>query len=95
MFVCVAPLFARVCVSCVRARAHQASSSDMQRLHDAFSVLMTSLRFGSAAYLAGDTDRAKRVFTEAASLFARLGYGFLGFFGFLLGGVAQRAEAII
>ena len=45
----------------------------MQRLHDAFSVLMTSLRFGSAAYLAGDTDRAKRVFAEAAQLFARLG----------------------
>jgi hypothetical protein len=38
-----------------------------------FSVLMTSLRFGSAAYLAGDTDRAKRVFAEAAQLFARLG----------------------
>jgi hypothetical protein len=69
-----------MCMMCERAR--QASSSDMQRLHDAFSVLMTSLRFGSAAYLAGDTDRAKRVFTEAASLFARLGYGFFGF-GFL------------
>lgn len=36
------------------------------------SVLLTSLRFGSMSYLAGDIRRAESVFTDACQLFERL-----------------------